>query len=310
MTISVLFLASCENENLKTVVGLVETTEIDIAPKIPGRIDSVFVSEGSIVKKGQVIAKLEPETIDAKVAQAKSVMEAAKAKVELVHKGAREKEKQAYQKLYNQAKEQFDYAAKTYSRFQSLFKDSVISNQEMDEMTFKYNAAKEQMDAARLKYEIVVDGARKEEISAVEALFRQAENGYREALSYQTDLYIKAPADGEIQSLIADRGEVIAAGYPVASMIVPEEAYVVVHLREDYLKDLTVGKKINCTVPALDNQTEEFVISYIAPMADFATWKPTNQKGDFDLKSFEVRLKSPKAISNLRPGMTVRMNIN
>ena len=43
-------------------------------------------------------------------------------------------------------------------------------------------------------------------------------------------------------------------------------------------------------------------------MADFATWVPTQAKGDFDLKTFEVRLTPVVTIENLRPGMTVQLS--
>ncbi|MCD6375198.1 MAG: biotin/lipoyl-binding protein, partial [Caldisericaceae bacterium] len=56
------------------VLGMVETTEIDLAAKIPGRVDSLLVKEGQLVQKGQLLATLESKEIDAKVAQARSVM--------------------------------------------------------------------------------------------------------------------------------------------------------------------------------------------------------------------------------------------
>jgi HlyD family secretion protein len=44
-------------------------------------------------------------------------------------------------------------------------------------------------------------------------------------------------------------------------------------------------------------------------MADFATWRPTNQKGEFDLKTFEVRLYPVEPLEGLRPGMTVNIKL-
>ena len=63
------------------------------------------------------------------------------------------------------------------------------------------------------------------------------------------------------------------------------------------------------TISALENKQIEFKVTYISPMADFATWRPTNQKGDFDLKTFEIHLKSDEPIENIRPGMTVKINL-
>ena len=45
-------------------------------------------------------------------------------------------------------------------------------------------------------------------------------------------------------------------------------------------------------------------------MGDFATWKPTNAKGEFDLKTFEIRLRPKKEIDGFRPGMTVNIKLS
>jgi len=52
----------------------------------------------------------------------------------------------------------------------------------------------------------------------------------------------------------------------------------------------------------------EFEIHYIAPMADFATWRSSRDLGGFDLRTFEVRARPVGAIPDLRPGMSVLVN--
>mgnify|MGYP000848179070 FL=1 len=297
------------NDEYIEISGIIETTEIDVASKIPGRIDSIYFDKGDMVKKGDIIAKLESKEMVAKVEQTKGLMEAAKSKLEMVRNGARIEEKTQVEKLYNQAKEQYEYAEKTYNRFKELHKEGVISSQEYDGMLFKYNSAKDQMDAAKAKYDMVMKGARYEEIDAVEALYHQAENGYNEAMAYFKELEIKAPVDGEISNRISDPGEVIASGYPLFTIIRPEESYVLLQVREDMLNTFKKGASFDGVIPALDNKQTEFEVTYIASMADFATWRPTNQKGDFDLKTFEIHLKSKENIKDLRPGMTVKLNI-
>jgi HlyD family secretion protein len=291
------------------ITGIVETTEVDVSSKIPGRLETIMVKEGDRVKKGDILAMLESKEMDAKVEQARGMMDAAKAKMIMVKNGARIEEKEATEKMYQQAKAQFDYAAKTWNRFQSLYKDHVISTQEKDEMEFKYNAAKDQMDAAKAKLDMVMKGARYEEIEAVESLFHQAENGYNEAIAYQKELTIKAPVDGEVFQSVSDEGEVINSGYPVFTLLKSDDSYVVIQLREDLMKQVKVGKSISGKIPAMGNDEYEFEVCYIAPMADFATWKPTNQKGEFDLKTFEIHLRSKQPVTGLRPGMTVNFSL-
>ncbi|WP_456442316.1 HlyD family secretion protein [Caldithrix abyssi] len=291
------------------VTGMVETKEIDVASKIPGRIDSLLVREGEQVKKGQLLAILQSKEIDAKVLQAKSVMEAARAQYEMALNGARPEEKEAVQKLYLQAKHQFEFARKTYQRMQKVYKDSVVAQQTMDEIEFKYRAAKEQMEAAQAKYQMVLKGARQEQIKAAEALFHQAEGAYREALAYKEETRLYSPIDGQVQTLVADAGEIIAAGYPIVTLIDPADSWAVFHLREDQLVGVKAGQIVKGFVPALKKELE-FKITYLADMGDFATWRATNQKGDFDLKTFEVHARPVKAVDGLRAGMTVQFKID
>ena len=289
------------------LTGMVEVKEIDVASKIPGRIDTLYVQKGDSVHKGQVLARLESKEIEAKVAQARAVMEAARAKWDMAKRGARPEEKEAVEKLYLQAKHQFEFAQKTYERVQKVYRDSVISAQQLDEVTFKYNAAKEQMEAAKAKYEMVLKGARKEQIRAAEALFHQAEGAYREALAYLQETRLTSPVNGRVQDLVADQGEIVAAGYPIITLIRPRDVWVVLQLREDQLHGLKLGQTFEGAIPALGNKQVRFRVDYIAPMADFATWKATNQKGDFDLKTFEIHLRPIKPVGGLRAGMTVRI---
>lgn len=291
------------------VTGIVEGKSVDVASKIPGRVERIIFNEGARVKKGDTLALLESKEMSAKVEQARSVMEAAKAKLTLVKKGAREEEKRGAQKLFEQARYQFEYVSRTWERFKKLYSEKVISSQEMDGVDFQYKAAKEQMEAAKAKYDMALNGARPEEILATEALYNQAVNTFNEAMAYNQELVIKSPIEGEISNSIVDEGEVISAGYPVFTLLSPNDYYVVLQLREDNLAKVKLGNLFKGKVPGLGNSEMEFEVTYIASMADFATWKPTNQKGEFDLKMFEVHLRPKKNTDGFRPGMTVNIQL-
>jgi len=299
--------ASGSEENV--ITGIVESTEVDVASKIPGRIDTVFVAEGDMVKKGQILAHLESKEMDAKLEQTRGVVNAAKSKMDMAHNGARPEEKEAAEKMYFQAKHQFELAEKTWNRIQSLYNDKVISTQEKDQVEFQYKAAKEQMEAAKAKYEMVIKGARIEEISGAEALFYQAQNAYNEVLAYHQELNLLAPITGEVSKRITDPGEIIASGYPLFTVVDPNDNWVVLQIKEDQMAKVKKGERFTGKIPALGNIEVNFVVSYISPMADFATWKPTHQKGEFDIKTFEVRLRSEKPVDGLRAGMTVNLNL-
>jgi HlyD family secretion protein len=289
------------------ISGMVESNEIDIASKIPGRVDSIFIKEGDMVTREQILARLSSDEIDAKVEQARGAMNAAAAKLEMAQHGARVQEKEAMKNKYLAAEHQFELAEKTWNRIRQMYEDSVISAQEKDQVEFKYNAAKNELNAVSAQYQMVLEGVREEEVKAAGALYHQAENAYKEALAYQKETEIISPADGQITKVIVDQGEIAAAGYPLFMMFTPDDQWVVINVREDQMKHVKQGRRCRVKLPAIDDKSHTFEISNIAAMADFATWKATNQKGDFDLKTFEVKLTPVEQLTDLRPGMSAQV---
>ena len=68
--------------------GRLEATEVDVATKLAGRIDSIMVNDGDMVKKGQVVALMQTNVLSAELEQAKakyqqSITAAASAKAKI-----------------------------------------------------------------------------------------------------------------------------------------------------------------------------------------------------------------------------------
>jgi HlyD family secretion protein len=306
---TVVLISRADKPEEKYITGVVEATHVDVSSKMPGRIDSVLVKEGEHVFKGQIVATIISKELDAKLEQSKSVMNAAYEKLQLAVNGARPEEKEMAEKLYLQAKHQYELAESTHKRFMNLYRDSLISSQERDQVEYQYKAAKEQLDAAKAKWDMIMKGARQEEILMADANFRQAENTVREILAYREELTIISPLEGEISKKIVNPGEIVASGYPVFTVIDLKDIWIILNIREDQMQKIKKDSVFKGLVPALGNKEYEFFVSYISPMGDFASWKPTNQKGEFDLKTFEIRLRPVKPVEGLRPGMTVNIKM-
>ncbi len=294
-----------EQNKQMIISGMVEARHIDVASKIPGRIDSLCVQEGDYVTKGEYLAILGGREVSARVEQARGAMNAAFAKMKMTESGARPQELEAAEKVYLQAKAQYELMEKTFNRVTKLFNDNVISSQERDQAETQYISAREQMNAAKIKFELANEGARKEEKTAAQSLYYQAQNVYNEVSVYEEEKIIRSPVSGEVEKILSDPGEIVAAGYPVVTVIDTSEYWVVIQIKETELEMFKKGTVLSGMVPALGNKTFDFYVHYISVMADFATWRPTNQKGEFDIRTFELRLKSKETIENIRPGMTV-----
>jgi HlyD family secretion protein len=199
-----------------TVDGTLETDDVDVSSKLPGRLAEMRVSEGDTVRAGQVVAVLEAEEIDAKVDQAEAGVKASQAqweqgklavtlegskaaaqvrqaqagveaaqaargmaaqKLAALVRGARPQELTMAQQGLAAAQAAFDTAEKTYNRVHSLADEGVLSQQKSDEADMAYRSASAQLEAGRARLDMVREGARVEEVAAARDQLRQAEAG-------------------------------------------------------------------------------------------------------------------------------------
>lgn len=288
----------------KYIQGEIEATEIDLAPKIPGRVKDILVRKGQSVQKNELLLTLDSPEVRAKLEQASAAEDAAAAQSRKAENGARSQEILAAEKVWLAAKHAADLASATYRRTQSLYKDGVIPAQRRDEIRAKYLAAREQADAARAAYDMAVEGARSEDRQAAEALVKKAAGAVHEVESLLEDAHLTSPLKGEVVDILADPGELVNAGFPVATIVDLDDVWVTFNLREDRLAGIRMGSEFRASFPALGGETVMLKVDYISPLGSFATWRATSASGGFDLKTFEVHARPVKKVEGLRPGMS------
>jgi HlyD family secretion protein len=71
------------------------------------------------------------------------------------------------------------------------------------------------------------------------------------------------------------------------------------------LPKIKMGTEFFVKVPAIGKTPIKVKVDYISAMGNFATWRATKIRGDFDLKTFEVHAKPTESNPNLRAGMSV-----
>ena len=285
--------------------GQVEAKQINVAPKVPGRVKAIYKKEGDRVQKGELLLELESTEIDAKLSQAEAARSAAQAQSDKAQRGAREEQIKGAYNVWQQAQAAADLAEKTYQRGSNLFNDKVLPAQKKDEAYTQMVALQKQAEAAKSQYEMAKNGARDEDKTAAQALVAQAQGVITEVNAYKDGAKVYAPADTQIQTIIPNEGEIVNAGYPVMNLIDTNDEWVVFNIREDKMVNYKEGTKFKAIVPALGNQEIELEVKHIAVQADFATWTATKSKGDFDKKTFAIKAYPTAKVEGLRPGMSV-----
>ena len=287
-----------------TLQGEAEATEYRVSGKVPGRIEEIYVREGSLVHKGDTLAFIDSPEVRAKLAQASAARDAAMAQSRKASNGARQEQITGAYQLWQQAIVQEDVMKKSFERTQRLFDQKVISAQKYDEVKAKYDASVSQTLAAKSQYDMAVAGARQEDKDAALALVHQAEGAIQEVQGYMSELYLTAPADGVISSVYPKAGELVGQGAPVMTVTDLSDIWFTFNIREDYLHGMKIGDRISLTIPALDGKKCEATVNYIAVRDSYATWKATKEIGQYDAKTFEVRAVPQGNVDGVLPGMT------
>lgn len=285
--------------------GQIEAEQYNVSSKIPGRIASLSVKKGELVKQGQLIFSLASPELDAKLEQAKAGRSAASAMREQTETGAREQQIIAAQDQWKKSRSAADLMEKTYHRVDSLFNDGVLPEQKRDEAYTQWEAAKYSQNAAYQVYQMAKEGARKETKQAAIEQERMAQGAVNEVEAYTLDTKQYAVRDGEVVQILLKEGELAPTGFPVVSIVDIKDSWAVFNVREDLLPRLQKGTILTARIPALGDMRYKYSVSHIAVMGDFATWRSTDNAKGFDLRTFEIEARPVDSIANLRVGMSV-----
>lgn len=109
--------------------------------------------------------------------QAEAGVAAIKLNLKMIREGARAQEVEQVQAILTQAKAGLDNAKSSFDRMKSLYENGAISTQTFEGVQTQYDVAKAQHEAAVQQLSLVKEGAREENIAAVEEQVRQAEAG-------------------------------------------------------------------------------------------------------------------------------------
>ncbi|HEY8503436.1 MAG TPA: biotin/lipoyl-binding protein, partial [Gemmataceae bacterium] len=202
--------------------GRIEATEIDIATKIAGRVEEIFVDEGDFVSAGQVVARMDTEVLTAQLREAEAQLRQAKTAVKTARSTVeqREREKAAAESVVAQRDAQLAVAKTRFARSISLAVTGAASAEQREDDRAAFYAAQAALDAARANVaaaDAAIATARSQVIEA-EAAVEASRATIDRIRADIEDSALKAPRNGRVQYRVAQPGEVLGAGGRVLNM--------------------------------------------------------------------------------------------
>lgn len=291
------------------VIGMVDAEFVDVSASLPGRIQDIPVKEGDEVKEDQIVARMKTSEIETIQSQVADAVEIARNQMDKVNRGVEPEVLASAKNLQQIAQQQMDLMSKTYSRFQNLYSEGVVSGQERDVIYFKYKAAQKELETAKLNVQLLERGSNKEMKNSAQAIFNQAEKAEKLTQEIKDNASLKAPVSGTISTIVSKKGEMVNAGYPMMTIQKDESFFVKFNLRQNQMAKIDKGSLVTIKIPGCIPETMKGKVSELAPALGYADWVPEKQNGEFELRTFQIKVKPEnlQSVKGLRSGMTAQL---
>ncbi len=258
-------LAKVERGALTAVVSasgtLSAVTTVAVGSQISGQVKELFVDFNSPVKKGQLLARIDPESYELKVKQAQADLDAATS--------ALNNQKSNLLVLRSQvlrARIQANDAKADLDRKQSLFAKGFISDAERDKAQFNYEALAEAVRTADAQVEVG-----QAQVANAAAVIKQREAALASARVDLTRTAIVAPVDGVVISRQIDAGQTVAASLNAPTLFTLaqdlRDMQVEVAIDESDISRIKPAQRVTFTVDAFPGRTFEGKVAQIRKAA-------------------------------------------
>ena len=232
--------------------------DIKIGSELSGRLKSVFVEEGDIIHRSQILAELENADYRAQVQSAKASVAAKQAVLRKVINGARHQERDEAWSSVNEARAVMDNSESEMNRRQKLYNAGVVSREEMERYARQADVAKAQYQSKVEQHSLVDDHAREEDRSLAEADLQLAQAQLEEAQARYDKTFIRAPIDGAVLRKHHRSGESVSNSSTVPDPILTigdrKTLRVRVDVDETDVGKVRVGQKAYVTADAFGKQ--------------------------------------------------------
>lgn len=263
--------------------GRLEAEQVDIAAKVAGRVEAIAVAEGDMVQAGAVLVEM--DTAETRAALARAQAEAALARESRLEAEAVVAQRESELKLAN------DEAAR--------------GRQLLDRGHLSVSALEVRETARQVA--VAVLSAARAHVATVDRQIAAADAEVRRIETLVADSRLVAPAPGRVLYRLAEPGEVVQAGEPVATLLNLENVYMEVFLPAAQAGLLAIGADARIVLDVLPDYAIPAKVSFVSPEAQF-TPKQVETMEEREKLVFRVRVRVPadlvaKRIQHVKTGL-------
>ncbi len=290
------------DDNSLFLSGNVEVTESNIGFKLPGRISEMLVDEGSSVKQGDILARIDGTELSSVVAQNRAAVQEASARLQGLREGSRRQEVEQTRANLSAREAELKRAEEDYQRADKLYKNGAISKAQYDTARSGYDVLRAAQKSAAETLSLVMEGPRKDDIRIAERRLDQVRAVLAAAETRFNDTVIYAPMNGVVLRKNAEIGETVNQGTPVFTIGMLSNPWIKVYVKEDVIGRVKLGQKAQILVDSYKGKTYEGTVSFISSEAEF-TPKTVQTPEERVKLVFAVKIRIRNENGELKPGM-------
>jgi len=251
--------------------GRIETTQVDITAKYGGRVTNIYVQEGDLLSKSQLLVKLDSKELEAQLKVALAGVEQAK------------QNKNYAQAIVSQRESELKFKEKNFLRSKLLSKDDNIPLIDFERDETAFQTAKAALSAAKAQ---VTNFAAS--INAAKAQVEVIQVKIEESKLY-------APVGGRVLYRLVEPGEIVGSGGKVLSVLNLTDTFMTIFLPTSQAGLIDIGSEARIVLDALPNVSIPAKVSFISPEAQF-TPKEIETASEREKLMFRVKVKIDAAL--------------
>ena len=289
--------------------GAIDIRDANLAFPEQERIDQVLVEEGDRVEVGQVLARLKTERLEAQIREVNAQIAAQQETVKRLKAGSRAQEIEQARAQVAAAKADVQNADLNYKRIRETSETGATSDQALDDAKSRLEVTRARLKIAENALALALEGPRKEDIAAAEKSLEALEASLSLLNIRLSDMILKAPASGIVQSRILEAGEMAGPTKPVVTLALIEPKWARVYVSEPDLARIASGMSAKVYSDSFPGKPVEGWIGFISPTAEF-TPKAVQTEELRTKLVYEVRIFVKDPDDRLRLGMPVTVTVD
>jgi HlyD family secretion protein len=288
------------------------TEEIELRPRLQGRLDELSVQEGDLVREAEVLLRVDDQQYRHEVALAEAQVELAAAQLQRVVNGAREEERREAQAEYDARQAELERARLLWEREKKLFASGATTQQAYDDQTAAVDALAAMAAAAKARLDLLTAPARQDEVEMARARLAAAQAGLDLAKVQLDRTRLQAPLSARVLQVNVEPGELTGPDSAEPAIVLADTSrYRVRALVEELdAPRVAVGMPALITADGLPGKSFKGVVIRLSPrMTSKKIWSddPTER---FDTKVREVWIEMEREIGELVVGLRVDVVID